>query len=197
MKQLLIILSLLLYSFSAFGQEEQKGAFVSDSTWLKEIIKFPIDFAPNISYKGYEDLKFAKNWRNKDHNDFWCYTFVWHINSNEKQTAKILETHIKLYYDGLMGVVNKKKDYKVPETTVLFIKNEKNNTNTDNFIGKLHVYDSFNTEAMMLLNARVKVLYCDITKTSAIVFRLSPQDFNHEIWERFKTIKLRDDICEF
>jgi hypothetical protein len=48
--------------------------------------------------------------------------FAWHIKTNKKQTVETLETDIKLYYDGLMGAVNKKKAYQIPETTVLFIK---------------------------------------------------------------------------
>lgn len=197
MKNRILTIAFLICSIIAFGQEEEKelGILESDTTWLKEIIKFPIGFAPEIKYEGYEDLRFAKNWRDKDHENFWCYMFVWHIEGIEKLTAKDLEQQIKFYYDGIMKAVNKKKDFQVPETTVLFIKANGEDKDVD-YIGKIRVYDSFNTESMMTLNVRVKAFDCDKNNTSNIEFRLSPQDFNQSIWERFKEIKLRDDSCE-
>ncbi|WP_456442220.1 hypothetical protein [Psychroserpens sp.] len=195
MKKSILIIVFLMSSIVTFGQEEKPlGVFESDTTWLKEIIKFPISFAPEIKYEGYEDLRFAKKWRDKTNEDFWCYTFAWHIESHEKQSVDILETSIKLYYDGLMDAVNKKKDFTVPKTTVLFIKTDGYENGID-YIGKIYVYDSFNTEDMITLNVRVKVNHCDDKKTSTIVFQLSPQDFNHKIWERFKDVTLKADFC--
>lgn len=194
MKYLITITCFLICYSGLLAQEKVKNeAFEAGEIWLKEIIEFPIGFAPEIKYEGYEDLRFAKDWRKIDHEDFWCYTFVWHVKGIETQTAKRLETDIKWYYDGLMSAVNKKKGFKVPETTALFIKTEENDAN---FIGKIKVYDSFNTEDMMILNVRVNVQYCEESNTSNIVFRLSPQDFGHSIWERFETVKLKTDICE-
>ncbi|MFT5847755.1 hypothetical protein [Psychroserpens sp.] len=124
MKNKIFIILGLLCAILTFGQEKkQLGVLESDTTWLKEIIKFPINFATEIKYtEGYEDLRFAKKWRATEHEDFWSYMFAWHIKTNKKQTVETLETDIKLYYDGLMGAVNKKKAYHIPETTVLFIK---------------------------------------------------------------------------
>lgn len=175
--------------------EQERGVLESDSTWLKEIIHFPIGFAPEIAYEGYEDLRFAKNWRDKNHEDFWCYMFVWHVKNSQELSAEDLEQQMKFYYDGLMRAVNKQKDFEVPETIVHFIKNEGDTANTD-FIGKLQVHDSFNTEAMITLNVRVKTYYCEDSKTSDIVFKISPQNFNHNIWETYKDIKLREDRCK-
>lgn len=197
MKNRILTIVFLLCSIITFGQEEKSlGVLKSDTTWLKEIIEFPIGFAPEIKYTtGYEDLRFAKKWRDKTHDDFWCYMFAWHIKTHEKQTVEILEANIKSYYDGLMGVVNKKKDFKVPETTVLFIKTEDNNEDSD-FIGKLYVYDSFTLEAMITLNVKAKVHYCEQNESTTILFRLSPQSFKHQTWERFNEVTLIDNLCE-
>jgi len=196
MKKSIFIIICLISSTVTFSQEEKSlGVFESDTTWLTEIIKFPINFAPEIKYEGYEDLRFAKKWRDQTHEDFWCYMFAWHINSHEKQSVDILETNIKLYYDGLMAAVNKKKDFKVPGTTVLFIKTDDKNNDID-YIGKIYVYDSFTTEDMITLHVRVKEYHCNDNKSSTIVFSLSPQNFNHTIWERFKKVKLKADICD-
>jgi len=192
-----IITILLLWCISlSYSQEENAlGVLESDTTWTKEIIKFPIGFAPEIKYEGYEDLRFAKQWRDQSHEDFWCYMFAWHIKTKEKQTVKSLETNIKFYYDGIMKAVNKKKDFQVPETTVLFVKTEGQNLEHD-FIGKIRVYDSFNSETMITLNVKVKTYYCEDKDLSTIVFKLSPQDFNQEIWKRYNSITVKTSRCD-
>lgn len=179
-----------------FSQEEQlRGAFESDTTWLKEIIKFPIGFAPEITYEGYEDLRFAKSWRDKEHPDFWCYTFVWHVKGIQKPSKKEFEHQLKSYYDGLMTAVNKKKDYIIPETKVRLISNVNDETN-NGIIGEIRVYDSFNTENVITLNVQIKSYFCENKQETMMVFRLSPQAFDGPIWERFNDIKIRTDICD-
>ena len=166
----IVFMSIWLSVNAQNHSEQEIGVLESDSTWLKEIIRFPIGFAPEITYEGYEDLRFSKKWRDNAHEDFWCYMFVWHVENSQELSTTNLEQQMKFYYDGLMKAVNKKKDFEVPETTVLFIKNEGDNRDVD-FIGKLQVYDSFNTEAMITLNVRVKTHHCVGTKTTDIVFR--------------------------
>lgn len=197
MKNLIIIATLLLCSTICNAQEETTLQVfkTTDSTWLNEIIKFPLGFAKEINYEGYEDLKFAKNWRKQDSPDFWSYTFAWHVKGIHNPNTTTLEQQLKRYYDGLMTAVNKKKDFKIPETTVLFIKNESNTLDT-NYIGKIKTYDSFNTKAMITLNVRAKMHYCDLKKETIMVFNLSPQTFDGGIWERFKALEIRKNICD-
>lgn len=194
MKNTILTFVMMFCSIMTFAQEEKSlGVFESDTTWLEEIIKFPIGFAPEIKYEGYEDLRFAKQWRNKSHDDFWCYTFAWHINGSEKQSAEILEVNLKSYYDGLMKAVNKKKDFEVPETTVLCIQVDGKDFD---YTGKIYVYDSFTLEDMITLNVRIKIYQCDNKPSSTVVFRLSPKSFTHNTWERFNEIKLKADFCD-
>lgn len=195
MKSYTLIILVLLCSLSNLAQEQKElGVFVSDTTWLEEIIEFPISFAPEINYEGYEDLRFAKKWRDQSHEDFWCYTFAWHIKGYEKQNTETLETNIKFYYDGIMTAVNKKKDFIVPKTIVSFIKNDSRKEDAD-YTGIIEVYDAFNTEDVMTLNVRVNVYYCDHKKSTTVVFKLSSQKFEHDVWERFKDITLNKNTC--
>lgn len=58
----------------AFAVKSKKNLEVNlikaDSTWGKEIIEVPFWFAPEIKYKGYEDIRFAQGWENIDSNGF-------------------------------------------------------------------------------------------------------------------------------
>ncbi|SDS33869.1 hypothetical protein SAMN04515667_1950 [Formosa sp. Hel1_31_208] len=187
------IVVLFLFTIGVHGQEEKLGVLESDTTWLKEIIKFPINFASDISYEGYEDLRFSKHWSKKDSSDFWTYAFTWHIKGVQKVNETILESHMKSYYNGLMEAVNKKKDFKVPQTMVLFLKDTGNNQ--IDYIGKIRVYDSFHTERIIVLNIQMTQFYCEQTDTSDLLFRISPQPFDHDIWQSLRTVTLRSDYC--
>jgi len=109
-----------------FGQEHQKIKLIeADSTWGKEVIRIPFWFAPEINYKGYEDIRFAPGWAKVDSTDFWTYAFAWDVNLETKPTSKLYEGHLKDYFDGLMKVVNKDKELSIPKTKATCTEKEK------------------------------------------------------------------------
>ena len=189
MKYTILFICLLLYSSFVLSQKEQhETVFEADSTWGKEIIKFPLGFARGIKYEGFEDIRFAKGWKNKENPEFWTYVFAWHIKGIKKQSAELLEKHITMYFDGISRPDN--NDTRVfPMATVLFIENEEANNETD-YIGKLRIYDRFNTKDMISLYCRVKTYYCKAKDTSTIVFKFSHRPFKDAVWQKFKKVKL-------
>lgn len=196
MNKRILILICLTFSMLGFTQEEKiEGVFKKDTLWLEEIITFPFGFAPEIKYEGYEDLRFSKSWRDSKSEEFWSYMFTWHVKGKVNLSAESLKKNIELYYNGLMQAVNKKKDFEVPKTEALFVKNSSKNEDFD-FSGHLKTYDSFTTEAMVRFNVKVKYFYCKNTNTSEIVFRVSPQSFDHNIWSKFNTVEFKDDWCD-
>jgi len=94
-----------------------------------------------------------------------------------------------------MGVVNKDKTFKVPESNILLIATETLD-NKIQFIGKARIYDSFHTKEIITFYIKVTYQYCKVSNVSDIFFKLSPQEFNHNIWQRFKTVKQKDDACK-
>lgn len=189
------LIFVLLFSCSKliFAQtEEHLDVLVADSTWTKEIIQFPLSFARDIPYKGYEDLRFHKDWAKKESEGFWAYAFAWHVKGQQKTTFKKLEAYMKLYYDGLANA----RDPKIPESAMLFIKNHNSNLDSD-FIGKMHFYDRFHTKKMITLNALVKSFYCAQRNMTTIVFQISPKELDHGIWNTLKAIKVKPNVCDF
>lgn len=143
-KSCIILLFAVLISVSSFSQHtNHEELFKTDSTvWIKEIIKFPLGFAPEIAYEGYEDLRFVKDgWGKVDHPEFWSYAFGWDIKTEAKPTLKDIEHNIQLYYDGLMKAVNKDKAFTVPKSVISFQK-----TNTNQYRGTIKTYDAFYTK---------------------------------------------------
>ncbi|MCF6280141.1 MAG: hypothetical protein L3J14_07320 [Flavobacteriaceae bacterium] len=195
MKKIIILSILLSCFFNSFGQKKEEiNLMQADSTWGKEIIKIPFWFAPEINYKGYEDIRFAKGWEKIDSAGFWTLVYVWDINLHTKPTATFFEDNIKLYFDGLMKVVNEDKTLIIPQTNALFSENKTKNGTTI-FTGIVETYDAFTTKKMITLHVTIESYYCEKTKKHIPLFRFSPQNFEHDIWKELNKIKLRATVC--
>lgn len=196
MKKITLILILVFCSHISFGQEDQKkiDLIEADKTWGKEIIKVPFWFAPEINYKGFEDIRFAKGWENIESDGFWVLAFAWDINLKTKPTEKFFEESLKLYFDGLMKVVNENKDITIPKTKALFAKSE-TKKETTYFTGIVKTYDAFTTKKIINLYVSIEIYYCKKTNNYIPLFKFSPKEFTHKTWETLNEIKLLPDLC--
>ncbi len=189
-----LTLILLTYcSILSFGQEHQTVLSAPDN-WKSEIIPFPLGFAQEIDFVGFEDLRFAPEWNDSSSQQFWTYAFVWYIDKGPAMNEKTLTEYFNLYYDGLMGVnesrnKNNADAKKLDKTLCLFIKT------ADGFSGKMRVYDRFFTKDYMMLNIEVRETFCSKTNKQIVRCDISPKDFGHEVWDKFDGVKL-DVICE-
>ena len=194
MKKHIVTILLLFFCILSYSQEEESlEVFTTDSTWIKEIIKFPINFAQDINYEGFEDLRFPQGWSNQESPNFWSYVWAWNINGIEKPSESDLEKNVQLYFDGLLGLdFYKINDVKTPKTNAVFIKKE-----NKQYVGKVKTVDTRYTKLPMTLNVLVVYYYCETQKKTIMVFRYSPKPFDNPVWETLNEVKLRADACEF
>lgn len=179
-----------------FGQSDKEINLIeANSTWRKEIVKMPIRFAPEINYKGYEDVRFAKGWGDKNSPEFWTLAYVWDVNLEKKPTTTFFEDNLQFYFDGLMKVVNSDKTLIIPKTKAFF-KEDNIKDGLTTFIGTVEVYDAFATKKPIVLNVTIESFYCLTAKKYIPFFRFSPKDFTHPNWEKLNNLKLQDIICD-
>ncbi len=69
--------------------------------WNPETIVLPLDFAPSIPYKGFEQLWFAPGWGDPSSDEKWAYTFLWWLDGNYSFNEKILQRDLEAYYTGI------------------------------------------------------------------------------------------------
>ena len=186
-----IALSFILFTLFAsisFGQKH-KTVLKAPKAWLTEIIPFPLGFAPSIPYKGYEDLRFAPNWSDSTHTNFWTYMFVWYIEKDVPVTTEILTKYFNAYYNGLMRIDSRNeaqfKDNPLKHTVSAF---EKTATG---FKGTMDVYDGFFTKQYMTLNIKVEEMFCPKKNKQIIRCDVSRQNFDHTVWQLFTQVKLK------
>lgn len=166
----------------------------TDKSWTKEIFTFPLHFASDLKFQGREEAHFPKGWRKLDSPEFWSYTFAWTIDLNEELTEDIVESHMQSYFDGLLNVVNKNKDFVLPKT-IAKIKKYKGSIDNSKFSGTLEIFDTFVTNEPMTLNVLAENFYCKQEEKMIILYKFSPKALNHEIWTVLDKIALRDNKC--
>jgi hypothetical protein len=163
----------------------------ADSLWTKEVFEFPIRFAPEIVYSGFEEAYFPNGWSNQDSPDYWSYVFAWSLKNKRVINEATLEHDLQLYFDGLMNIVNKDQNVEVPESVALFLMTDENT-----FKGKIRLYNAFHTKAMMTLNVLVNAYYCIEQDRTLVLFRFSPSNFEDDIWEVLRRIEFNTNACK-
>ncbi|QOD59867.1 hypothetical protein H9I45_10955 [Polaribacter haliotis] len=195
MKKSILILFTLFISVSAFSQEtETENLIKLDSTWGKEMFPFPIRFAKNINYTGVAEVRFPpKGWRTPEHTLFWSYTYVWSINFDEKITAKQLKQDLEKYFDGLNDV---RDNHNIEQKATATIQRINKKKSTTFFEGKVDTYDHFATNKRIVLNVKIESNYCKKTQKTVILFKFSPKEFKHKVWETLNDIELVNKFCK-
>lgn len=187
-KSFLVLIFFTISSMLIYGQEEESVLSAPDN-WKSEIIPFPMGFAPEIDFVGFEDLRFSPGWSDSTHQNFWTYCFVWYIEKDSAMTERKLTESFNSYYDGLMGVdMKNEKDTthvnQLDKALCLFVKTD------EGFSGKMRVYDSFFTKDYMTLNIKVKESFCPKTNKQIVLCDISQQAFDHEVWEIFDDVRV-------
>ena len=189
----IIFTALLLFSLPLIAQEREYPLLLdADSTWTKEIFQFPIGFAQDIPYKGYEEARFPVGWSKPENPNFWSYAFAWYIDAKSIPPKEELEANLQIYFTGLMNAVNKEKDRMLPKTSVELGLVEGNGN--PRYVGKIDTFDAFATKAPITLHVYIETYYCKEENAAIILFRFSPKDFMQEVWLSLRTLKLHS-IC--
>lgn len=162
--------------------------FPSPKEWNSERFTFPISFAPNISYKGVEDLRFLPHWADKNDEDYWTYCFLWWLDGKISFNSKILERDLKNYYSGLV----KRNSENINPNKIFPVKvsvkpSDRNINDNETYNGTITMLD-YKTQMPITLNIKIHVKNCNKFNNSALLFELSPKPFNHNIWTKMKIV---------
>lgn len=185
MKKYGFLIFLIGFSANLFGQTPI-DLLATDSTWKKEVFKFPLGFAPEIPFEGVEDAGFPKRWADTTSAECWSYVFAWDIKRLSAISERELEDNLQLYFNGLMGWEH---------TNALILKTDKV-AGFSNYIGKIKTFDAFFSKKPMVLNVSIAVRYCSLREQSTVFFRFSPQGFEYEIWHKLNAVTLLSTDCE-
>ena len=179
-----------------YGQSE-KDRFVltQDERWRTELFDFPLSFAPEVDYEGYEDIRFLKGWSNQESDEFWSYAFVWVLKDEPVITAASLARDMNYYFDGLMKLPGQAAMEGTEAASIKASESvfDKDNDSKYSFYGTIKTKEAFFTQKVITLNVKVEQSYCGQSDQYFVLFRLSPLDFSASIWDQLSEVKV---VCE-
>lgn len=114
--------------------------------WKTETIPFPLDFAPTLTYTGYEELRFSPAFGKPDQPLFFTYAFLWVIPSSVELKREILEKDLKTYFDGLMRAVAESKKLTVTVDSKVTVTDALPGPDMIRWTVKVETYDAFFTK---------------------------------------------------
>ncbi|SDB37317.1 hypothetical protein SAMN03097699_0970 [Flavobacteriaceae bacterium MAR_2010_188] len=190
--RIILITLILLFTYTVFSQDSlETRIFKADSSWAKETFKFPIGFAPELVYSGFEEAVFPPGWGNQESPEFWSYAFAWKVENIDSLSQKKLEEDLKLYFDGLMATRKTQKHDSVFRTQVQ-LKSISSIENEHVYTGQIKLFDGFRTKKVLILNTKVTVHNYFEESIDLLLFRFSPKDFEDEIWKRLDALELEN-----
>lgn len=189
----LSVVILLSLSFTVMAQDQTQASIVkADSTWRTEIIPFPIDWLPKLTLKGFEELRFAPNWSNLEHDQFWTLAMAWQVDATAEIPLEDLQFNLHHYFDALMHPNHWAKDFPAP---TLILNGLEHTESGMKFKGQLTFFDGFHTGKVMTVNILGNQSLCETTGRSVILFRISPKDYDEPIWDTLHAIIINDAQC--
>ena len=152
--------------------------------WTIERFLIPISFAPQISYKGVEDIRFTPGWANIKTDEYWTYTFLWYLDGSPKTNAIIIAGNLKAYYSGLIKA-NSQSQKKTAENLIQVItsfkKVQTGKGDQKTFNGTIEMLD-YMQQKPITLNCIVHLQYCLKENKTILFYELSPKPLTHNIW---------------
>jgi len=164
---------LFLYSNFALTQYSHE-LFILSANW-----------APDVDLIGYEELRFSPSWSDAEREGFWSLVMAWEVNASDELTIKEIGKNFEAYFDGLMKPNHWATTF--PSPVVVFIPNPEKEENFS-LIGKMKFFDGFHTGKIVTQNILVEQHFFKDLKKTVLIFRISPQSFEHVIWDSLKTM---------
>jgi hypothetical protein len=137
--------------------------------WRTEVIQFPLDFAPSIAHRGFEDLRFPPGFFDPASGDYWSYAFIWRTEDPAELDAAALGAELTAYFRGLIAAVDEQKHrIATPDEIVARATPD----GAARFQLSAHVFDAFKTAAPLDLTGFAERRSC---RAGALwVFVLAP-----------------------
>ena len=102
------------------GAEEMKETLTFHTDWKGERIELPPRFAPAMTLKGIEEIRFAPGMFDAKSDAFFTYAFVFSVPKSQELTPAVIQRELLAYYRGLAEAVSKGKGRPVDGSAFTF-----------------------------------------------------------------------------
>ena len=192
MKNLFAIFILIVsYSFAASAQDHTPQLLKEPAGWEFERFALPPAFAPGITYKGAEELRFAPGMFNKDSAAYFTYAFVLQLDNVTAISQTDIRNYLLNYYEGLCSVTAKDRNLVIDTSQITAAVEKKKGTaaNEPIYNASINIFGVFADGAPVKLNLEVKVLVDAAARKTYLVFIASPLEKSADIWKTLYRIQ--------
>jgi hypothetical protein len=185
---------LLAAAFGSSALAETKFHFDTGQGWRGEQMKVPPRFAPGMTWKGSEDIRFAPGMYRPESEMFFTYAFVMLLDEGAEVSQEAIQGESLLYFQGLARAVMRGKRMPVDtDTFVLKLEEAKAaqeksaHGETTTFTGTLDWIEPFATQAPQQLYLQITTWKHGLK--TALFFAVSPKAPDHRNWNELQRIQ--------
>jgi hypothetical protein len=185
----LSFISAILFACTVYSQQKTPLLLKSPADWGFERMDLPFDFAPGITYSGFEEIRFAPGMFDTTSANYFSYAFVVSINGIPLMNESRIKDFLDKYYKGLCISAGKEKKL-APDTSQVKAEVKTVNDRTGkNFSATVIFFDTFSNGRKITLFMEIEaIVQLNNDKTYMIVLVSSGKD-NKDIWNKLREIK--------
>jgi len=179
----------ILISIALFAQNQTAQLLKQPANWQFERFALPPEFAPNIPYKGVEELRFSPGMFVKDSSNYFTYAFVAELDNVNSVSQDDIRNYLVNYFKGLCGSTAKQRHLSIDTSKIdVAIERRQNAGNEAFYDATLNIFGVFTDGAPVKLNAEIKVMNDKASKIY-LVFIASPLDKTNNVWNELHSIQ--------
>jgi hypothetical protein len=188
-----MITTCLSFVLAAIGAEPTPQPELMPPTpadWRFERLNFPLSFAPELKYKGFEELRFAPGMFTPESDTYFTYIFAMKITDDVTLDAAALQSLLETYYRGLCQTVAKEKKFDIDASKISarVRADQPDAQPARHFSATVASFDPFVTGKPLTLNLEMIVI--DVSRTDHRIFAaVSPKPLDSPVWKLLRTLK--------
>lgn len=194
MKKLFVFLILTISEFSLWAQEHKPELLPQPEKWEFERFPLPPAFAPAITYRGVEELRFAPGMFVKDSSLYFTYVFVVQLENVVTISQAEIHDYLLNYYRGLCRVTASDRKLTIDTTQIdVTVEKQKDVSSSEPiYNAKANIFGVFADGAPVKLNLEIKVLTDSPGKRTYLYIIASPHKKTDPTWK--KLLQLRKEF---
>jgi hypothetical protein len=197
LRPFLLVALVLAYPAAIRPAEEPPYKIPEPEGWTKETFPLPPAFAPNMTWKGAEELRFAPGWMKADADTFFSYAILLWLPDDQKIDAATLERELLAYYRGLArAVLGARKQEVDVGTFTLAVKdapdkpgNRPGGEPVEAYVGELKWTEPFVTGKPQTLRLEIHTWSVEKHKHRCIFIGASPRPETAAVWKTLREIR--------
>ena len=185
-----IVIAAIIMSEALFAQNQTAQLLKQPANWQFERFALPPEFAPNIPYKGVEELRFSPGMFVKDSAGYFTYAFVAELDNINSISRDDIKNYLLDYFKGLCGNTAKQRNLSIDTSKITVSVDKDESTGKDvHYNATLGIFGVFADGAPVRLNMEIKVMNDKPTSKIYLVFIGSPLNKSDEVWATLRSIQ--------